>query len=95
MSKPRHCKAWLCRPLNVAPEVKPGEFAWMVAEIKVHHESCPFWSPPQPEPGERLEFGVHRQLVADAETAPAWTPLADLRKAKEKSYKHFVRGDDQ
>lgn len=28
-----------------------------------------------PEPGERLEFGTHRQAQDDAETAPAWPKL--------------------
>jgi hypothetical protein len=32
-----------------------------------------------PAKGERLELGKHRQRQEDAETAPAWPPLGNVR----------------
>jgi len=34
-----------------------------------------------PKPGERLEFGVHRQHPSVAETAPAWGSPLQLRRS--------------
>lgn len=36
-----------------------------------------------PADGERLEFGVHRQVATDAETAPAWPSLDEARRRRE------------
>lgn len=67
------CREWLP---DDGPLPAPGEF----------------WPPPRPcpclayddsvlpEAGERLEFGRHRQLSPDAETAPAWTPKTDAQR---------------
>ncbi len=43
---------------------------------------CPGWeSAVLPAPGERLEFGKHRQRSDDAETAPAWPEVGTLRRS--------------
>jgi hypothetical protein len=38
-----------------------------------------------PEPGERPEFGKHRQDPRDAETAPAWPSLSEVELRRERS----------
>lgn len=39
---------------------------------------CDEWRPTHvlPAPGERPQFGVHRLPPAEADTAPAWDPMA-------------------
>lgn len=44
-----------------------------------------------PEPGQRLEFGVHRLSEPEAETAPAWPSLAAVQGRRDAAWKREQR----
>lgn len=66
--RPRACTNWVDRR---ADDVNAGRPC-----------PCPGYSVAVlPSDGARIEFGVHRQEAPDAESAPAWTPLGELRRS--------------
>jgi len=48
--------------------------------------------PAQPQPGERPVLGVHRQVEADAETAPAWPSFGSIDSHRSSAYRRFLKG---
>lgn len=47
--------------------------------------------PVVPAPGERIQFGLHRQPEADAETAPAWPSRAAFARRFDDAYRRQLR----